>query len=238
MQVSNEPPQLRIAQGFPNSRNDPTRARALSAIEQTIKTFNPKPSLILVLLSNNSTQLYQGLKALCDVRLGVATVCMLNNKVRKERGQDQYFANVALKVNTKLKGVNHRLDPSSTQWLKNTMLVGMDVTHPAPASAKGLPSIAAVVASSDDSFMLYPASMRLQKPDPNRMSKEVSDSLEHCIIHSFLTMHTQEIDEAKDMMVERLLAYQKNMRGLPERIVIFRDGVAEVSICTRYSQVT
>ena len=43
------------------------------------------------------------------------------------------------------------------------MLVGMDVTHPGPGSPKGLPSIAAVVASCDGSFIQYPASLRLQE---------------------------------------------------------------------------
>jgi hypothetical protein len=39
----------------------------------------------------------------------------------------------------------------------------MDVTHPGPTSVEGTPSVAAVVASVDDSFVQYPASMRLQK---------------------------------------------------------------------------
>jgi predicted RNA-binding protein with PIN domain len=51
-------------------------------------------------------------------------------------------------------------------------------------------------------------------------------------------LHTQEIDEAREMMIERLAVYQKHMRRLPERIVIFRDGVAEVSPSTKYSACT
>jgi hypothetical protein len=40
-------------------------------------------------------------------------------------------------------------------WLttQKTMMVGIDVTHPGPDSRKGAPSIAAVVASVDDSFV-------------------------------------------------------------------------------------
>ena len=174
MQVDSQLPQLRIAENLPHPREDPMRARALAMIEQAIMSFNPKPKLIMVFMSNKDAHLYPGLKTMCDIRLGVATVCMLNGKVRKERGQDQYFSNIALKVNTKLGGVNHLLDPAATKWLKNTMLVGMDVTHPSPGMVRGLPSIVAVVASCDESFMLYPASMRLQRPDPNRMSKEAS----------------------------------------------------------------
>jgi eukaryotic translation initiation factor 2C len=79
--------------------------------------------------------------------------------------QDQYFSNVALKVNTKLGGMNHLLAEDAMRWLKTkpTMIVGMDVTHPGPTSVEGTPSIAAVVASVDDSFVQFPASMRIQK---------------------------------------------------------------------------
>ena len=44
-----------------------------------------------------------------------------------------------------------------------TMLVGIDVTHPGPGSVKGTPSIAAVVASIDQNYAQYPASMELQE---------------------------------------------------------------------------
>ncbi|KAH8115128.1 Piwi-domain-containing protein [Phellopilus nigrolimitatus] len=55
-----------------------------------------------------------GLKKLCDSKLGTATVCMQMASARKD----------------KLGGVNHQLDASSVRRLKNTMLVGMDLTHP------------------------------------------------------------------------------------------------------------
>ena len=50
-------------------------------------------------------------------------------------------------------------------WLtkKKTMVVGIDVTHPGLGSRDGAPSIAAVVANVDDSFVQFPASMRIQQ---------------------------------------------------------------------------
>ena len=44
-----------------------------------------------------------------------------------------------------------------------TMLVGIDVTHPGLGSFKGTPSIAAVVASVDQQYGQYPASMEIQE---------------------------------------------------------------------------
>ena len=149
-----------------------------------------------------------------DVELGIQTVCMLLSKVvnKEPNKQDQYFSNVALKVNTKLGGINHKVryvsllrvihfltEPRSfflqlddMRWLrkKSTMMVGIDVTHrgpgtcldlsiselsihtrTCPGSKAGTPSIAAVVASVDNDFVQYPASLRLQRTDK---VKEVS----------------------------------------------------------------
>jgi hypothetical protein len=38
----------------------------------------------------------------------------------------------------------------------------------------------------------------------------------------------QMLDELRDMMVERLLMYEKKNKVLPQRILVFRDGVSEV----------
>ena len=40
------------------------------------------------------------------------------------------------------------------------------------------------------------------------------------------------ISDLKDMMVERLLIYQKRNKSLPERVLVYRDGVSEVNIGT------
>jgi len=55
------------------------------------------------------------------------------------------------------------------------MMVGIDVTHAGANARSGTPSIAAVVANTDDSFSQFPASMRMQKVDDNKESKEVSN---------------------------------------------------------------
>ncbi|EGN97699.1 hypothetical protein SERLA73DRAFT_169952 [Serpula lacrymans var. lacrymans S7.3] len=187
---------------------DPGRIRAIDQIRQIIKAkLGPKkPSFILVILSGRDNYIYPGIKRLCDVELGVHTIHMLTDKVlRDSKKQDQYFSNVALKANTKLGGVNHKLDPESMKWLttKRTMVVGMDVTHPGPTSVAGTPSIAAVVASVDSTFVQFPASMRIQK------SKQ------------------EMIDALTSMMVERLLVYKAKNKCLPERVYVYRDGVSE-----------
>ncbi|OBZ72736.1 Protein argonaute 1B [Grifola frondosa] len=213
MVVPNVPPKIMNVR-LPSPQGDPNRTRAIEQIRQTFRNnLNPKqkPSFVLVLLSGVDKFIYPGIKRLCDVDMGLHTVHMLLNKARGDpKKQDQYFSNVALKVNSKLGGMNHILDPSSMKWLteKKTMVMGIDVTHPSPNSIPGTPSIVAVVASVDDHFVQFPAGLSLQKPDWNRESKEMVESL-------------------TPMTIERLQLYEKKNRRLPDRVVVFRDGVSE-----------
>ena len=117
--------------------SDPTRREAIQTIKEKLLNVRPKPTLIFVMLANEDKAIYDGIKYLCDIRLDVATVCVQSSKIRKRH--PHYLANVALKVNMKLGGVNHRLDADGGKWLHGapTMVVGMDVTHPGPGSAVG-----------------------------------------------------------------------------------------------------
>lgn len=186
-------------------KDPPIRKQAIQAIRSAMMAVKPKPTMFLVILSNGDKHIYSGIKHLCDVYLDVATVCVHSAKIRKEKGQVQYYANVALKLNMKMGGVNHCLDQRNMVWLNQapTMLVGMDVTHPGPGTVKGTPSIAAVVASIDNQYGQFPATLRIQES-----KKEM-------------------ITELASMMEERLKAFQARSKTLPQRILVYRDGVSE-----------
>ncbi|KAF9236506.1 Piwi domain-containing protein [Melanogaster broomeanus] len=204
----NSPPAL-IPVQLLNPASDSGRQQSLALIRKTIQDNmkqRGKPSFMLVILSGRDNYIYPGIKRICDVELGVHTIHMLSNKVLTDSNkQDQYFSNVALKVNTKLGGINHKLDDGSLKWLTKgrTMVVGMDVTHPGPGSIEGTPSIAAVVASVDNNFVQFPASLRCQET-----KKEM-------------------ITELSGMMIERLKKFQEVSKSLPDRVYVFRDGVSE-----------
>lgn len=136
MHVTSDPTYA-TAQLPPKNPADPIRRAAIEAIRNTLLTVKPKPTLLFVMLASTDKAIYEGLKHLCDVFLDVATVCVQSSKIRKS--SPQYFANVALKVNMKMGGINHKLDQRSGRWLNSvpTMIVGMDVTHPSPGSAVG-----------------------------------------------------------------------------------------------------
>jgi hypothetical protein len=139
MVVDRADPHFVSARLPPKNIADPIRAQAIKVIRASLLEIKPKPKLVMVILSNGDKHIYSGIKHLCDSYLDVATVCVHSNKIRKEKGQPQYFANVALKVNMKMGGVNHALDQRGMNWLQQapTMLVGMDVTHPGPGSLAG-----------------------------------------------------------------------------------------------------
>lgn len=149
---------------LPPPNTDPGRLQAATALENQLRTFGDI-DIVLVLLQRRDDYIYPAVKRICAVKLGLHSQCLLTEKAFKEKGQDQYFSNVALKVNMKLGGENHRLDPSDMRWLQQqkTMMVGIDVTHPGPSSIQGTPSIAGVVASVDQYFAQFPVSLRLQK---------------------------------------------------------------------------
>lgn len=165
-------------------------------------------NFLLVVLSDNNKRVYAAIRRICDVELGIPATCVQSAKIKD--GSVGYNANVALKINAKLGGVNHVLHPSSAEWLlqESTMLVGMDVTHPGPGSIKGTPSIAGVVASYDTDCAIYPASLRLQK------TKQ------------------EMIEDLAGMMIERLEHFRSLRKELPKRIVIFRDGVSDGQFST------
>ena len=118
------------------------------------KVFNAmsqaKVKIVLVILPIASKSTYARVKYWGDVRTGIHSVCVLAQNLNKGI---TYYANVALKFNLKCGGVNQLL-PKQLGFLNEgrTMVVGIDVTHPAPKSMVGNPSIAAVVASIDSHY--------------------------------------------------------------------------------------
>jgi eukaryotic translation initiation factor 2C len=169
------------------------------------KQFKAKPNFLFVILPGDSAVLYDCIKFVCDCQLGLPNICNIGSKFSKEKGQMQYFANVAMKFNQKLGGVNHTVELAKMAPLDaQTILFGIDVTHPSPGSAESAPSIAGVVASVDSMFSQYPASMRTQRG------------------------RQEMVAELEEMIIERLKLWQKrNQNRLPNKVIVYRDGVSE-----------
>ncbi|KAI8354349.1 Piwi domain-containing protein [Mortierella sp. GBAus27b] len=161
------------------------------------------PQLILCVLPNTGVPLYAEIKRVTDTVLGVSSQCV---QVKHTRGEPkkQYCANVCLKMNVKLGGMNSHLANNMVPFLtsKPTILLGADVSHPAPGDDVR-PSIAALVGSMDARASRYAASVRIQ------------------------SARTENMVALTDMVVELLKTFFQSCGKKPERILFYRDGVSE-----------
>ncbi|RIA84423.1 Piwi domain-containing protein [Glomus cerebriforme] len=163
-----------------------------------------QPQLILCILPNTGVALYAEIKRVSDTVIGVATQCIQGKHMFAAK--KQYCANVCLKINVKLGGMNSFIDPAQVPFItqRPTILMGADVTHPAPGEQNaGRPSIAAVCASMDAKASRYAASIRFQ------------------------TGRLEVITDLAEMVKERLKTFYQTCGRKPERILFYRDGVSE-----------
>ncbi|KAF9441655.1 Piwi-domain-containing protein [Macrolepiota fuliginosa MF-IS2] len=175
------------------------------------KKKTPPQLIVIVLPDQGNTEIYTAVKHFGDVAQGVATQCL---KAGKCVGANiQYWANVALKVNVKLGGINWNPQARSAPILADpnnpVIIMGADVQHPAPG-AEGRPSFTAVVGSVDALASKYVATSALQ-------------------------VGRQElIDDLKAMckeVIQTHISYRQQKEGAknpaPRKLIFFRDGVSE-----------
>lgn len=170
--------------------------------------------LLLVILDKEDTLVYSRIKFYAETKYGIHVVNALATKMLKKGPvpDAQYLGNLALKFNLKLGGINHSLPADRLGFLQkgNTMVVGIDVTHPSPGQIKDGPSIAAVVASIDKNLSQWPCSLRTQRREFRGADEVVKPP------------------QLGPMMIERLNMWKKNNKNtLPDRILVYRDGVSE-----------
>lgn len=203
----------------------PPKAKVLalsSAIEPDVQINNTfkqivdeKFELILVILPNRGTTIYNAVKRAGDITHGIHTINVVADEhkfcrglTQQARGNSppnvQFHANVALKFNLKCGGRNQVLQNRDLGFVSEgkTMLVGLDVTHPAPGSATTAPSVSSITASIDSTLAQWPADVAIQAG------------------------HTEMVAGLRNMFKSRLALWQRKNKGsLPEEIVIYRDGV-------------
>ncbi|KAK2762261.1 hypothetical protein FQN54_001271 [Arachnomyces sp. PD_36] len=154
----------------------------------------------IIILPSQDAATYADIKYLADIKYGVTTLCIFP-KSRRLNISEAYLDNLILKINLKLGGVNHGL-VGQAAYSKDTIYVGIDVTHPTGTDGvQNAPSIAGVVANADNDLGQWPASMRIQES-----RKEM-------------------VTDLKDMLLERFRAWKP--AGKPQNVMVYRDGVSE-----------
>ncbi|KAG1819562.1 ribonuclease H-like domain-containing protein [Suillus subaureus] len=158
--------------------------------------------MVLAILPTSSTDIYHAIKSFGDVIAGFPTQCVRENKI--ERANDQYCANLGMKINAKLGGVNSLPRSGALEKLMNApfMVIGADVGHPAPGMVNQ-PSVASLVYSFDRYAARYEAMMSVQHP------------------------RQEKIDELRKLVYRAIDEFGERNRAAPVRIIFFRDGLSE-----------
>ncbi|KAF9208010.1 Eukaryotic translation initiation factor 2C [Haplosporangium sp. Z 27] len=173
-----------------------------TAFQRAGAAVKSQPQLLLCILPTTGVPLYAEIKRVTDTVLGVSSQCVQMKHTRDPKAQ--YCANVCLKINVKLGGMNSHLAGNMLPFLtsKPTILMGADVSHPGPGD-NIRPSIASLVGSMDAKASRYSAAIRFQ------------------------TAKTETIADLSDMAVELLKTFFQTCGRKPERIMMYRDGVSE-----------
>ena len=163
---------------------------------------------------------------------------------------NQFCANLAVKVNLKSGGANWTLAEKPKHLGGKTMVVGIDVAHPPKGYVEIAPSVAAVVASIDDKFAQWPASIRTQAAAGKKTTaydkkmraferkKQIAakgtDSLcKECQGPKKgprkvpQPRNNDTVDDLQNMIFERLELWKThNKNELPTKILIYRSGLS------------
>ncbi|KAJ7778889.1 Piwi domain-containing protein [Mycena olivaceomarginata] len=189
----------------------PPTAGGICATEKKVA-----PTLFVVILPEGGNDIYTIVKHWGDVTRGVATQCL---KARNcTRANMQFWANVALKINVKLGGINVVPDPTQVTILSDprnpTVVMGADVRVSicSLAGTNGRPSYAAVVSSVDSYAAKYVASQSVQAS----RQELISDLKRMCIQTLTKYMSYREAVEKVPLSLKA-----------PKRLIFYRDGVSE-----------
>ncbi|KAI3671866.1 hypothetical protein L1987_87063 [Smallanthus sonchifolius] len=146
---------------------------------------------------------YKYIKLVSEIEIGVLTQCCLSQNANK--ANDQFLANLGMKINAKLGGANMELVERFPHFSNDDhfMFIGADVNHPA-ASNTSSPSIAAVVGSVN-----WPAATRYAA----RVSAQ--------------THRKEEIVNFGSLCLDLVNTYAQVNGVKPNKIVVFRDGVSD-----------
>ncbi|KAL2072104.1 hypothetical protein VTL71DRAFT_11447 [Oculimacula yallundae] len=161
------------------------------------------PQIIFYILPGRDSFMYERLKKNSECRFGLMSQCM--NVAHVNKAQPQYCSNVCMKVNAKLGGTTSKVVSPKGFFSRPTMIIGADVSHPAPGSPQA--SMAAVTMSFDRDCCRYAAAVQT---NGYRVEMITPANINQLIIP----------------YVKKWMAMVGG-GGLPQHIYYFRDGVSE-----------
>ena len=178
-------------------------------VRKTSAAFGTRmPDVLFILLHQGmDPSIYKAIKGLCEVEGIVSQVMLVEKSVGANRGLAQYTANIALKLNVKLGGMNWSMNEKL--YGPEVMFLGGDVSHPSPAELRRPdppPSYCGLTASMDSACSLYTGIAGAQAP-------------------------TQEFMDPLGAMFDQVLRrFEKRNNRLPKHIIYWRDGLSDSQV--------
>lgn len=160
------------------------------------------PKLIVCALPTNRADRYAAVKRRCLVDLGIPIQVIVKNKTMCHKNLDSIATKVAIQINCKLGGVPWMIKIP----VKGLMTVGFDVSHHPRDRSRSVGALCATM-------------------DLNRSSSFFSTTMEYRDGNEMVANLDTYLTAALEMYVDLL-------KELPERIVMYRDGVGEGQIAT------
>ncbi|KAH9483636.1 Protein argonaute-3 [Psilocybe cubensis] len=157
--------------------------------------------MVIVILPTNAAGIRSAVKYWGDVKQGVATQCIRESKF--DKANDQYWNNIALKINARLGGTNFFSTSEALKEIKSEpfMIMGADVGHPGPGVQK--PSVTGIVYSYDQNATRYVALTGIQPP------------------------RVEQIVDLKKYVYRAINSFAVKNNGPPARLIFYRDGISE-----------
>ncbi|KAI4228020.1 MAG: hypothetical protein L6R36_001954 [Xanthoria steineri] len=198
-------------------KGDKLKPAVKDDIEMKISGLLPeKVTTVVIMLSSGSKPVYGYVKSLCDVILGIHSVCIDSYNLTVAEKDNGYCFQTALKVNVKTGGRNRSLASLrlASVDLKNTMIAGFDVMNPPATAKQGSKPVVVMVSSTSPDMSQWVPAMRIlekiQKRDKQPMEQALSDLLSNQISH-----------------------WKKNNKGAsPGNFIIYHKGLTE-AVCAQ-----
>jgi hypothetical protein len=196
--LSAQAEQMRVDLGKPLTKVC-TNFQSVMEMEEKMRT---RPvSWILVVIDRKSAQPYNDIKKFTETKFGIPTQCVVAQQVMSAK--PQVVANILIKINMKLGGVNWNVDgmiPSSLGTEGKTWCLGYDV-EAQPGNTKRERCIGAVVGSTDATLTRF-----IHRA------------------HAMLPKHDVFDAGVLGSSIEQLGAEYKRLNGTPTSILIYRAG--------------
>lgn len=167
-------------------------------VQEIVAIADKNPKMIVIVLPTNRADRYSAIKKTCLIKYGIPCQVVVQNKVLNHRNLRSICTKIAIQINCKLGGI---------PWIvkipaKGLMTIGFDVSHDPRDKKKSIGAMVAQMDLKNPGCCFYSTTMRYEKG--NEMVQD-------------LHLHIRKAVEV----------YETSTGALPEKIVMYRDGISE-----------